>query len=59
MWWDERIHECLEVWPPPLRERITDFPFVVDALTGELGPDRREALVEPGLKAFDLVVFGL
>jgi hypothetical protein len=58
MRWDERIHEGLEVWPPPLRERVSDLPFVVDALASELCTDGRKALIKPSLEAFDLVVFG-
>jgi hypothetical protein len=41
-----------------LRKRIANAPLVVDALAGKLGANRRKALVQPGLEALDLVVFG-
>lgn len=41
----ERIHESLEIRPPPLRERITDLPILVHALTRELRSDRSQTLV--------------
>jgi hypothetical protein len=55
--WDEGVHERLEVWPPPLRQRIANHPLIVDALACELCADWCEALVQPRLEAFDLVVF--
>ena len=55
---DERVHESLEVRPPPLRKSVADLPLVVDAFAGELRAYGCEALVEPGLEPLDLVVFG-
>lgn len=55
---DERIHEGFEVWAPPLRKSVTDLPLVVYALACELCADGCKALVQPSLKAFDLVVLG-
>lgn len=55
----ERIHEGLEIRPPPLRQRVPNLPFVIDALAGELGADGSQAFVQSELKAFDFVVFGL
>lgn len=54
---DEGVHERLEVGAPPLCQRVADLPLVVDALAGELRANRRQALVEPGLEALDLVIF--
>lgn len=51
---DERVHEGFEVWSPPLGERVTDFPFIVDTLAAELAPDGGETFVETGLEAFEL-----
>lgn len=42
---DEWVHEGLEVWPPPLRQRISNHPLVVDALPCELCTDGGKALV--------------
>jgi hypothetical protein len=55
---DEGVHERLKVGPPPLRERIANAPLVVDAFARELRADRRQALVQPRLEAFNLIVFG-
>ena len=55
----EWIHERLEIRPPPLRKRIRNLPFIVDALAGELGPGWRQALVETGFEAFDFVFIGV
>jgi hypothetical protein len=55
---DEGVHECLEVGSPPLGKSVADLPLVVDTLACELRADRREALVQPRLEAFDLVVLG-
>ena len=52
----ERVHERLEVRPPPLRQRIAHLPLVVDGLAAELGPDGREAFVETRLESGDLFV---
>lgn len=49
---DERVHEGFEIRPPPLRESIGDIPIMsVDAVTGELRPDRSKTVVQPLLKA--------
>jgi hypothetical protein len=55
---DERVHECFKVWSPPLRKRVTDLPFIIDALACELRANWCQALVQPCLETFDLVVFG-
>jgi hypothetical protein len=55
--WDEGVHEGLEVGPPPLRQCVADYPLVIDTLARELCADWCEALVQPRLEAFDLVVF--
>lgn len=55
---DEGVHEGLEVGTPPLGQGVADLPLVVDALAGELRADGGEALVQAGLEASDLVVFG-
>lgn len=52
----EWVHECLEIRTPPLRKSIANLPLVVDALAGELGADRCQPFVQPGLEALDLVV---
>jgi hypothetical protein len=54
---DERVHECLEVRSPPLRERVADLPLIVDTLACELCANWCKTLIEPSLKALDLVVF--
>ena len=36
----EGVHECLEVRSPPLREGITNLPFVIYAFAGELVSNR-------------------
>lgn len=56
---DEGVHEGFEVWAPPLREGVADFPFVVDAFARELGPDGGEAFVEAVAEAFELGFVGL
>lgn len=55
----KRVHECLEVGAPPLREGVANLPLVVDALAGELGADGSEALVETSLEALDFVGVGV
>jgi hypothetical protein len=55
---DEWVHECLEVGSPPLRKCVSNLPLIVDALACELRADWCKALVQPGLEAFDLVIFG-
>lgn len=52
----ERVHERLEVRPPPLRQRVANLPVLVDALAGELRADGRQALVEARLEAGYFVV---
>src|SRR5690349_3321100 len=52
---DKRIHEGLGVGAPPLGEAVTNLPVarllaLTDAAHG------REALVQAGLEAFDLIV---
>ena len=54
---EERVHERLEVRPPPLRQRVTDLPVFVNAFARELRADGGETLVEPFLEALDFVVF--
>lgn len=55
---DERVHEGLEVGPPPLSKRIANYPLVVYAFACELCAHWCEALVQPRLEALNLVVFG-
>ena len=54
----ERVHEGLEVGPPPLRQAVAHLPLVVDGVARELVADGREALIEARLEARDLVVGG-
>jgi len=44
---DEWIHERLEIRPPPLRQGVADFPFVVYAFTRELRSNRGKPLIQP------------
>lgn len=53
---EEGVHESLEIRSPPLREGVPNLPVLVDALSGELRPDRGEALVQARLEPLDLVV---
>jgi hypothetical protein len=53
---DEGVHESLKVRSPPLCQCIADLPLIVDALACELCADRCKALIQPCLKAFNLVV---
>ena len=55
---NEWVHEGLEVRSPPLRKRVADLPFIVDAFTCELRADWCKALIQPRLEALDFVVFG-
>lgn len=55
---DERIHECFEVGPPPLRQCVANLPLIVDTLASELRADWCKPLIQPRLEALDLVVFG-
>lgn len=54
---NERVHERLEVRTPPLRERISNLPLVVDAFTRELGAHRRQSLAQTRLETLNLVIF--
>lgn len=55
---DERVHERLEVGAPPLCQCVANHPLVIDTLSCELRANWCKALVQPGLEALDLVVFG-
>lgn len=55
MCWQERVHEGFEIGAPPLRERITNFPVLIDTLTGELRSHGGQALVQALLEALDLL----
>ena len=59
MRWDEWVHEGLEIRPPPLRQRITNLPLLIDALATKLCAYRRQSLIQPHLEAFDLVILRL
>lgn len=52
----KRIHERFEIRSPPLRERIPNLPFIIDAFAGELVADGGEALVETRFEAGDFFV---
>lgn len=52
----ERVHERLEIGPPPLRDRIANLPVLVDAFAGELRSHRRQTLVEALLETVDFFV---
>jgi len=54
---DERIHEGLEVGPPPLREAVADLP-VAGLLALAQPAHGRQPLVQPRLEARDLLVLG-
>lgn len=56
---DERVHERLEVWTPPLGESVTDLPFIIDALTRKLIADRGETFVQTSLETGDFFLLGL
>ena len=47
---NERVHEGLEVWAPPLREGVGDIPVVVAV-------DGAKTLIETCFEARDLFVF--
>ena len=51
---NERVHERLEIRPPPLCERVANLPLVVDTLARELAADGGEAFVQPVLEALQL-----
>jgi hypothetical protein len=52
----ERIHESLEIWPPPLGQGVANFPIFIDAFTCELRSYRCKALIQTCLEAFNLVI---
>jgi len=56
---DEGVHESLEIRPPPLRQRITNLPFLINALAAKLRTYRRQSLVQPHLEPFYFLIFGL
>ena len=49
--WDERVHEGLEVGPPPLRKGVANDPFVVDTFTRELSAHWCKSFVQPELES--------
>jgi hypothetical protein len=54
----ENYHESLEIWPPPLGQAVSDFPFVIDPMSDlvKLGTWRRsETLVQSPFQAFYFV----
>jgi hypothetical protein len=53
---DEWIHKRLEVGSPPLSKRVANLPFIVYALTRELGSNWGKSLVQPCLEALDFIV---
>jgi hypothetical protein len=55
---NERVHESFKVRSPPLRQRVSNFPFPIDSLSGKLISDRRQPLIQPLLESINLVVFG-
>lgn len=52
------IHERLKVWTPPLCQCVSNHPLIIDTFSCELRADWCKALVQPGLEALNLVVFG-
>lgn len=59
MCWDERVHEGLEIRSPPLRQRITNLPFLIDTLAAKLRTDGCQALVQSHLEALNLIIIFL
>ena len=57
MRWNERVHESLEVWSPPLCQRVSNLPFIINTFSRELTPHRRQPLIQPHLEPLDLVIF--
>lgn len=53
----KRVHERLEIRPPPLSQSITNLPVLIDTLAGELRAHRGQTLIQPLLKPVDLFVF--
>jgi hypothetical protein len=45
MRWDERVHEGLEIRSPPLRQRITNLPLLIDTLATKLRTNRSQAFI--------------
>lgn len=56
---DEWVHERLEIRSPPLRQRISNLPILIDALTTELSTHGRKPLIQSHLEPFDLLILGL
>lgn len=54
--WQKRVHEGLEVWPPPLGQGIADLPVFIDTFSRELRAYRGQALIQSLLEAVDLLV---
>ncbi len=59
MRWDERVHESLEIRSPPLRQRITNLPLLINTLATELCTNRSQSLIKSHLEPVYLVIFGL
>jgi hypothetical protein len=55
---NKRVHEGLEVGPPPLRECIANVPIIVDTFASKLRSYWSQSFVQPSLEAIDLIVFG-
>ena len=58
MRWAVWVHERLKTGSPPLRNRISNLPLIVDTLARELGPGWCQAVVETRFKAFNLLFIG-
>jgi len=39
MGWNEWVHERLEIGPPPLSQRVTNNPLIIDAFARKLRSD--------------------
>jgi len=55
----KKYHESLKIWPPPLRQTISNFPFVVDSMGDliKLGTWRRsQTFIQPPLQAFCFIL---
>lgn len=48
----ERVHECFEVWAPPLGKSVTNFPVRVRIRGSVL---RGKTFVQPGFETADFV----
>lgn len=53
----ERVHEGLEIGPPPLRKCVANLPIVVNTFARELRAHWGEALIQSLLEALDFLVF--